>query len=205
MNRLTTTQPLEAWTGGMELADMTIGEFDTANPTKQIARDYWSATYGRPQLDTALGGRDNVVFVSGSSDASSTVYEFERPLAASDTYDKAIRSGSMSVVYAHGNYSQPQLLKHPNAYRARAVVDFFASGSCPNDCSGRGACDVSSNTCICDAGAIGADCSGDFDYLREEKLSDTMTMAWTISQESILAELTVQSEVLPTSVPVPST
>eukprot|EP00002_Diphylleia_rotans_P004882 TRINITY_DN137_c0_g1_i21.p1 TRINITY_DN137_c0_g1~~TRINITY_DN137_c0_g1_i21.p1 ORF type:complete len:172 (+),score=31.06 TRINITY_DN137_c0_g1_i21:1-516(+) len=125
-----------AATGGMELADMTIGEFDTANPTKQIARDYWSPAYGRPQLDTALGGRDNVVFVSGSSDASSTVYEFERPLAASDTYDKAIRSGSMSVVYAHGNYSQPQLLKHPNAYRARAVVDFFASGSCPNDCSG---------------------------------------------------------------------
>jgi len=169
----------------MDLADMTIGEFDTVDPTKQIARDYWSPAYGRPQLDTALGGRDNVLFVSGSSDASSTVYEFERPLAASDAYDKAIRNAPVPIVYAHGDVNQPQLLKHPNAYRAGVILNFYSKGECSGGCGENGFCNTFVDECVCKPGFAPPNCLpiGPV-YRYSTELISGFRMEWSIKTEA---------------------
>jgi hypothetical protein len=89
--------------GSMYDADMVIGWVDPVNGP--IALDYYSSEETDPELDTSLGGSNDVKVISGSLINGQTTITFQRKLVTNDKFDKAIlKQGANDMIYAWSSY-----------------------------------------------------------------------------------------------------
>lgn len=72
--------------------------------------------------DTELGGHNDILEQAGLEQSDSTVIEFRRRLDTGDTYDRAIRPGSLTVLFAHAH--EDDFVSY-HASRSTATLDFF--------------------------------------------------------------------------------
>ena len=97
----------------MDQADMVFGwvEGETA-----YALDCFSVDiYGPHPPDTDLGGTSDITAFAGSESDGTTVFEFSRPLASSDEYDKTIDpERATTIIWAYG-YSDDYTEYHARA------------------------------------------------------------------------------------------
>lgn len=85
--------------GSMYDADMIIGWMDESN--NAMAYDYYSNSESEPQLDTSLGGSNDIEVVSGGYADGIMTITFKRYLKTGDSYDKEIlKSGPNDMIYA---------------------------------------------------------------------------------------------------------
>lgn len=84
----------------MKDADMILGYVDGGETT--LTDQYGTSTFGH-QLDTDLGGTDDIIAYGGSYDGEYTVIEFSRTLAVDDEYDQPITSGANAIIWAYGS------------------------------------------------------------------------------------------------------
>lgn len=79
-------------------ADITIVQFSNGVAT---IHDYFAQTFAQPQLDTSLGGTDDVQLISGSHVNGIATVEFRKKVAATDAFDHSIRkTGETPVIFA---------------------------------------------------------------------------------------------------------
>lgn len=72
--------------------------------------------------DTELGGHNDILEQAGSEQGGSMVVEFRRRLDTGDAYDRAIRAGSLTVLFAHAH--EDDFVSY-HASRSTATLDFF--------------------------------------------------------------------------------
>jgi hypothetical protein len=87
-------------TSAMKDADIVLGYVADGQTT--ITDQYGTSAYVH-QLDTGLGGTDDIIAFAGSDDGEYTVLEFSRTLAADDEYDKPITSGANPIIWSYGS------------------------------------------------------------------------------------------------------
>jgi uncharacterized membrane protein len=103
-------------------ADIVIGYVDAHGAHVE---DDFANTPVTHVADTTLGGHDDILASAGLSTASGTTIEFERPLAAHDTTDQAIKAGQTRVIMASAD-AKDLVSYHAGGHKAVALLDLFA-------------------------------------------------------------------------------
>jgi hypothetical protein len=103
-------------------ADIVIGYVDARGAHVE---DHYADTPTSHLPDTALGGHDDVLASAGLLTAAGTTIEFERPLAAHDSTDRAIVAGQTHVIMASSG-SADFVSYHAGGRKAVALLDLFA-------------------------------------------------------------------------------
>jgi len=112
---------------GMPQADFWIGIMDP-NTGKWNVSDYYRAenSNGRPELDTTLGGTNDLLSFAGAQSGTVTTIKWSRKLVTADTgFDSPFATGPLNVVYAWGTSNA--FASHGNKNVGMAVIDFFAA------------------------------------------------------------------------------
>lgn len=102
-------------------ADIVIGAVDSGGAR---VRDHFADSPTNQTADTALGTRDDIVAGAGSEGPAGTTIEFERPLAARDSMDRAIGSFQTNVMLASAE-SDDFTAYHAGGRKAVALLDLF--------------------------------------------------------------------------------
>jgi hypothetical protein len=102
-------------------ADIVIGYVDAHGAHVD---DHYADTPTSHVPDTALGGHDDVLASAGLLSAAGTTIEFERPLAAHDSTDRAITAGQTHVIMASSG-SADFVSYHAGGRKAVALLDLF--------------------------------------------------------------------------------
>ena len=103
-------------------ADIVIGYVDAHGA--HVEDDYANTPVSH-LADTALGGHDDILGSAGVATAAGTTIEFERPLAAHDTTDQAIKPGQTRVLVASAD-AKNFMAYHGGGRKAVALLDLFA-------------------------------------------------------------------------------
>ena len=103
-------------------ADIVIGQVDARGAH---LRDHFADSPTSHLPDTALGGHNDVLAGAGVETAEGTTIEFERPLAAHDTTDRALAAGETPVILASAG-SDDFMEYHAGGRKAVALLDLFA-------------------------------------------------------------------------------
>ncbi len=103
-------------------ADIVIGYVDARGAHVE---DHFANTPTSHVPDTALGGHDDILGSAGLMTAAGTTIEFERPLAAHDSTDRAITPGQMHVIMASSG-SADFISYHAGGRKAVALLNLFA-------------------------------------------------------------------------------
>ena len=102
-------------------SDIVIGFVDA---TGAHLRDHFATEPTGHEPDTALGGRDDVLAGAGTQTAEGTTIEFERPLAAHDSTDRAIVAGQLHVMAASAE-ADDYAAYHMGGRKAVSLLDLF--------------------------------------------------------------------------------
>lgn len=108
-------------------ADIVIGYVDSRGAH---LRDHFADTPTNHSPDTALGGSHDVLAGAGLETSSGTTLEFERPLAAHDSVDRAIEAGQTHVIAASSE-SDDFTAYHVGGRKAVVLLDLFAGPAAP--------------------------------------------------------------------------
>lgn len=120
--------------GGMAGADMVIVWVDDAGVAH--AGDYYSSEHKRPQLDTDLGGTNDVAVVGGSRVGNYTCVTFKRLLSTGDKYDAVVRaSAETDMIYAFGAGAPGDLHYHGEGHN-HVRVNFSRADGIPSSAFG---------------------------------------------------------------------
>lgn len=102
-------------------ADIIIGYVDAHGAHLE---DHFANTPTSHVADVTLGGHDDVLGGAGLRTKDGTTIEFERPLAAHDSTDRAIVAGQLHVIVASAE--SPDLMAyHVEGHKAVALLDLF--------------------------------------------------------------------------------
>jgi hypothetical protein len=102
-------------------ADIVIGYVDAHGAHVE---DHYAHTPTSHVADSALGGRDDLLGSAGLTAKAGTTIEFERPLTARDSTDKAIGSGQTHVMVA-SSQSSDLMAYHMEGHKAVALLNLF--------------------------------------------------------------------------------
>ena len=75
--------------------------------------------------DSTIGGTSEILASAGAETAAGMTIEFERPLAAHDSTDRAIEAGQTHVIVASAESDDPTMY-HMGGRKAVALLDLFA-------------------------------------------------------------------------------
>lgn len=125
--------PGEAFIGlgfgiGMAQADMILGWVDDEG--NAFINDYWSTQHATPQLDTSLGGTDDITLICGYRFGNRTTLRFQRKLATGDQYDTVLNITDANVIYAWRD-GQPGSLGYHGDNHNHVQIDLSASDGIP--------------------------------------------------------------------------
>ncbi|MFC1978568.1 DOMON domain-containing protein [Chloroflexota bacterium] len=87
-------------TSAMKDADIILGYVDGSGTT--ITDQFGTSSFVH-ELDTSLGGTNDIITYGGSESGGYTVIEFSRALDAGDEYDQVITSGDSPIIWAYGS------------------------------------------------------------------------------------------------------
>jgi hypothetical protein len=87
-------------TSAMKDADIILGYVDGSETT--ITDQFGTSSFVH-ELDTSLGGTNDIITYGGSESGGYTVIEFSRALTADDDYDQAITIGDNTIIWAYGS------------------------------------------------------------------------------------------------------
>jgi hypothetical protein len=140
--RFQMSAPTTGWVGvgwtssfGMIGSDAVIGWVSDANTSVAYASDAYlgAYSYGCPDavcLDAdRAGGRNDAVLLSASQVAGVTTIEFMRPVAASDSFDRALVHGANAMVFAYGSNDGPVIDQHSSRGSGSISLTLSASES----------------------------------------------------------------------------
>lgn len=103
-------------------ADIVIGWVDAHGAHVE---DHFANTPTSHVADTTLGGHSDILASAGAQTAAGTTIEFERPLAAHDSTDRAIEAGQTKVMVGSAESDDP-MAYHISGHKAVALLDLFA-------------------------------------------------------------------------------
>lgn len=103
-------------------ADIVLGWVDAHGAH---VHDHYANTPTSHVPDTTIGGTNDILASAGAQTAAGTTIEFERPLAAHDSTDKAIVAGQMHVIVASAESDDPTMY-HMGGRKAVALLNLFA-------------------------------------------------------------------------------
>ena len=103
-------------------ADIVLGWVDARGAH---VHDHYANTPTSHVADTTIGGTSDILASAGAQTAAGTTIEFERPLAAHDSTDKAIGAGQTHVIMASAESDDPSMY-HMGGRKAVALLDLFA-------------------------------------------------------------------------------
>jgi len=113
-------------------ADIVLGWVDAHGAH---VHDHYASTPTGHVPDTTIGGTSEILASAGSETAEGMTIEFERPLAAHDSTDKAIEAGQTHVIVASAESDDPTMY-HMGGRKAVALLSLFAG---PPAAAGTGA------------------------------------------------------------------
>ena len=103
-------------------ADIVLGWVDAHGAH---VHDHYANTPTGHVPDTTIGGTSDILASAGAQTAAGTTIEFERPLAAHDSTDKAVEAGQMKVLMASAESDDPTMY-HLGGRKAVALLNLFA-------------------------------------------------------------------------------
>ena len=102
-------------------ADIVIGYVDATGA--HVEADFANTPVSHV-AKTALGGHDDLLGSAGLTTRAGTTIEFERPLAARDSTDRAIAAGQTHVIFASAD-AKDFTSYHAGGHKAVALLDLF--------------------------------------------------------------------------------
>jgi len=132
--------------GEMVNADEIVATFTNG---KAMVGDYFSAGFVQPDLDTDLGGVNNILTFSGSQVSGITRVIFTRKLVTGDSYDVPFTIGPMNVIWALGGDNTYEYHGSDDSNRGYTILDLFDSDVC-GPTKGCSACVKKSGCVYCD-------------------------------------------------------
>jgi hypothetical protein len=113
-------------------ADIVLGWVDARGAH---VHDHYANTPTGHVPDTTIGGTSEILASAGAETAEGMTIEFERPLAAHDSTDRAIEAGQTHFIVASAESDDPTMY-HMGGRKAVALLDLFAG---PRAAAGVGA------------------------------------------------------------------
>jgi len=112
-------------TGTMVNSDMFMGYIQKDG--KAVINDRYSTLQVEPQLDTVLGGKDDLINIVGSLQNGRTSITFERKFVTGDKFDMDIKQGqTYNIIFAVRTTGNPEtensFLQHTEKYTKSLVL-----------------------------------------------------------------------------------
>ncbi|PRP83649.1 glucooligosaccharide oxidase [Planoprotostelium fungivorum] len=120
---------------GMAGADMVVGWVSSGKKRQSttVIMDSYASANAQPDIDTNVGGKNDILLTSSTQDASTTTITFRRKLKTGDSKDHDIPEGNVYLLYAYGskdgNFDGTYATFDKHTTEGTMLVNFYTGSS----------------------------------------------------------------------------